>query len=131
MRPSVAKLKAPRRSIVPRTSRKSMSAPPEMSPNSSPTRPTGTREFVANLPTQPKFEPQLPPDILARHVHAAPKSSPRKSFAPVERQPMVEENDEADELNLVDGDSRVESQDAFEVRTLEEVEVEIEAKAGP
>jgi hypothetical protein len=107
-----------------------MSAPPEMSPNSSPTRPKATRDFIVNLPTQPKFEPRLPPDILARHVHLASKGSPRKSFAPVERQLALEEKEEADELNLVDGDTPVESEEAFEVRALEEVEVEIEAGAG-
>ncbi|KAJ8520394.1 hypothetical protein ONZ45_g2778 [Pleurotus djamor] len=65
-RPSPSRPKVPRRSGVPRKSRKSMSAPPQVqpSPSSSPTRP---RQY--NIPDSPfsppqsKFQPQLPPSV--------------------------------------------------------------------
>ncbi|KIJ69426.1 hypothetical protein HYDPIDRAFT_106037 [Hydnomerulius pinastri MD-312] len=77
-RPSPARRTA-RKSAIPRKSRHSMSAPPQLSPPSSPPK-APFFQAPQRSPPQSKFEPQLPPDIPRQ-----PRSSPfikRTSFSP-------------------------------------------------
>ncbi|KAJ7273673.1 Man1-Src1p-C-terminal domain-containing protein [Mycena haematopus] len=63
---SPARPKPARKSVGPRKTRKSVSAPPEILPSSSPLRGKGDPSLFS--PPQSKFEPQLPPASPARPV---------------------------------------------------------------
>jgi hypothetical protein len=77
-----------------------MSAPPQVSPNSSPTQAEKYPDYVAKPPSQPTFEPRLPPGIVSRKVDAVASSSAKATSAP-------SDHTEADELNIVDGNTGV------------------------
>ncbi|KAJ4487996.1 Man1-Src1p-C-terminal domain-containing protein [Lentinula aciculospora] len=57
LRPSPVRSKGRRSSVAPRKSRKSMSAPPNVSPSSSPSKPPRVANFS---PPQSNFEPEIP-----------------------------------------------------------------------
>ncbi|KII88559.1 hypothetical protein PLICRDRAFT_161764 [Plicaturopsis crispa FD-325 SS-3] len=105
-RPSPAKPKSTRRSIAPtaRKSHKASSAPPQMSPPSSPSRPFH--------PPESKFEPQLPSNIArGKQVPTSARKS-STGFAPVEHVPAPKDEEaEDDELNLMEGDNGVGEED--------------------
>jgi hypothetical protein len=94
------KSKAPRsKSLGSRGSRKSMSAPPQVSPDSSPTRVEESLD-TAKPPSQPTFEPRLPFSVVPRTVDVVASSSTTVSSAPFD-------HTEADELNIIDGNTGV------------------------
>ncbi|KAF8212275.1 Man1-Src1p-C-terminal domain-containing protein [Mycena galopus ATCC 62051] len=69
----------PRKSVGPRKTRKSVSAPPEILPSSSPLRGKGEPPLFS--PPQSKFEPQLPPSVTRETRLMAPKfASPQPAF---------------------------------------------------
>ncbi|KIJ17374.1 hypothetical protein PAXINDRAFT_10214 [Paxillus involutus ATCC 200175] len=71
-----------RKSAVHRKSRHSMSAPPQLSPPSSPPK-APFFQSAQHSPPQSKFEPQLPPEIPRQPMISSP-SGKRQSFSPLE-----------------------------------------------
>ncbi|KAH7916049.1 Man1-Src1p-C-terminal domain-containing protein [Hygrophoropsis aurantiaca] len=62
-RPSPTRTRAPRKSAAPRKSRHSMSAPPQISPASSPPKVSIFQAHAQHSPPQSNFNPQLPANI--------------------------------------------------------------------
>lgn len=121
-RPSPARPKASRKSLGPRKSRKSLSAPPQLTPGSSPTKSEESHDLGRHLPSQLKFEPRLPPSVVAQGSRTMPKGK-RASFVPVEYGNLV---DEDDELNIVDRSADAIGFDTSIDRRLDEMEVAAE-----
>ncbi|KAJ7709943.1 Man1-Src1p-C-terminal domain-containing protein [Mycena rosella] len=91
--PARPRPKPTRKSLVPRKTRKSVSAPPEMLlPSSSPTR---AKDEPMYSPPQSKFEPQLPPSITREPRLVAPKFT-QTTFVPQEHPQPKEEQQETD-----------------------------------
>ncbi|KAF7338325.1 Inner nuclear membrane protein SRC1 [Mycena venus] len=68
--PARPRAKTTRKSVGPRKTRKSVSAPPEVLPSSSP---LGVKDEPMYSPPQSKFEPQLPPSVTRETRLLAPK----------------------------------------------------------
>ncbi|KAJ6630764.1 Man1-Src1p-C-terminal domain-containing protein [Mycena sp. CBHHK59/15] len=101
-RPSALRPKPARRSIAPRKSRKSMSAPPEMLQSSSPIRIKD--EQPLHSPPQSKFEPQLPASVTRGTRLVAPNFAPT-TFIPQEHSPKQEADDTFDMAATDNGDT--------------------------
>ncbi|KAJ6596853.1 Man1-Src1p-C-terminal domain-containing protein [Mycena vulgaris] len=89
--PARPRSKPARKSVVPRKTRSSVSAPPEMLlPSSSPIR---MKDELMYSPPQSKFEPQLPASVTRESRIVAPKFT-RTTFVPQEHpQPKEEQQD--------------------------------------
>ncbi|KAJ7097962.1 Man1-Src1p-C-terminal domain-containing protein [Mycena belliarum] len=82
--PARPRPKSVRKSVGPRKTRKSVSAPPEMLPSS-----------PLNSPPQSKFEPQLPPSV-AREARIVAPQFKTTTFVPQEHQQPKEEQQDSD-----------------------------------
>ncbi|KAH7930813.1 hypothetical protein BV22DRAFT_1078092 [Leucogyrophana mollusca] len=89
-RHSPVRPRATRKSTAPRKSRQSMSAPPQMSPSSSPPKTPLIREHLQRSPPQSRFEPQLPLNI-PRQPRGSSPSERRTRFNPFEHPSTVSE----------------------------------------
>lgn len=103
LRPSPGRPK-PRKSAAPRKSRKSMSAPPQLSPPSSPALPSRVKQENYFSPPESKFEPELSPEVqretrLMAPNFAKPRLSGIKRDTP--RYSIELKEEEEDELNIV------------------------------
>ncbi|KAJ6496642.1 Man1-Src1p-C-terminal domain-containing protein [Mycena vitilis] len=94
--PARPRPKSVRKSVGPRKTRKSISAPPEIAPSPPPLQP---KDEPLYSPPQSKFEPQLPPSVTRETRLLAP-TLPQRTFVPQEHH--KEEQD--DTLDLVDTD---------------------------
>ncbi|KAJ7109339.1 Man1-Src1p-C-terminal domain-containing protein [Mycena epipterygia] len=97
--PARPRPKPARKSIAPRKTRKSVSAPPEMLPSSSPVRVIKDEPLYS--PPQSKFEPQLPPSVTREQRLAAPNFT-RTTFVPQEHPQPKEEQDEIEDTDFAD-----------------------------
>ncbi|KAJ7156007.1 Man1-Src1p-C-terminal domain-containing protein [Mycena crocata] len=96
--PARPRPKQARKSAVPRKTRKSVSAPPEILPSSSPLRP----KDEPMSPPQSKFEPQLPPSVARETRLLAPKFT-QTTFVPQEYpQPKEEQDDTFGDTDFAD-----------------------------
>jgi hypothetical protein len=132
-RPSPVRPRPARKSAVPRKSRKSLSAPPQLDLSTSPPKVLPDPRYS---PPQSKFEPQLPSNVF-RETRTVTNTPKRTNFTPAEHKvndapaPKIEASDD-DELNLVDGEAGAHneviklSQDPPETLKQEEQEEELE-----
>ncbi|KAJ6502586.1 Man1-Src1p-C-terminal domain-containing protein [Mycena sanguinolenta] len=121
---SPARPKPARKSVGPRKTRKSVSAPPEIQPSSSPLR--GKVDPPLFSPPQSKFEPQLPPSVTRETRLMAPKfTQPLPTFV-LQQSPKHEQDETLDIGGDTDYADDGPTEDYGNGMEVEEIEVEEE-----